>query len=310
MESLSLEPRARPHDAEPLLRVPPRTLMLATDLTARCDRALARAVMLAQGWEARLVAVHALEQSEDISRKVMDNPLAPAPRLKDMLYRATERMRQDIMPMASDGEAIAAPGKPLEVIARTAAARDCDFIVTGIGRDETLTRLGLRRTMERLVTRLGVPVLTVRGLVEAPYRNILVAADMSDASRRALQVTAALFPAQPLNVLHVYESPLPGGLAEGSREWEQYRQSATREMAGLVAGRRGTIAPSLNVLVRQGWPAEVIRQHVLNHDIDVVILGAHERGALADLIFGSTAADVLTALPCDILIVGRREKAG
>ena len=66
------------------------------------------------------------------------------------------------------------------------------------------------------MTRLGVPVLTVRGKAEAPYRNILVAADLSEASRRALQAAAALFPAQPLNVLHVYESPLPGGMAEAN----------------------------------------------------------------------------------------------
>jgi nucleotide-binding universal stress UspA family protein len=307
MGSLSLEPRARSQDAEPLLHAPPRTLLLATDLTARCDRALERALMLAQGWQSRLVAVHALEQSEETSRKVMDDPMSLAPRLKDMLHRACLRLQQDILPMADKGQAVAVPGKPIEAVTQAAESFNCDFIVTGIGRDEMLTRLGLRRTMEKLVTRLGVPVLTVRGLVKAPYKNILVAADLSDASRRALQTAASLFPAQPLNVLHVYESPLPGGLAEGSREWEQYRQSAMREMTNLVAGRRGAIAPSLNLLVRQGWPGEVIRQHVLNHDIDLVILGAHDRGALADLIFGSTAADVLGTLPCDILIVGRRE---
>lgn len=311
MESLSLEPRAHANDAgEAPLHLPPRTMLFATDLTARCDRALDRALLLAKEWESRLVAVHALEQSEGIAGRVMDAPTAPAPLLRDMLYRATEKMRQEISPLGADGEAVAAPGRPAEVIARLAEARACDFIVTGLGSDETLTRLGLRRTMDRLVSRLGLPVLTVRGKAEAPYRNILVAADLSDAARRALQAAASLFPSRPLNVLHVYEAPLPGGMAEGSREWEQYRQSAMREMAALVARRRGAVAPPLNLLVRQGWPGEAIRQHVINHDIDLVILGAHERGALADLIFGSTAADVLTTLPCDILIVGRREPAG
>ncbi len=37
----------------------------------------------------------------------------------------------------------------------------------------------------RLVARLGLPVLTVRGKAETPYRNILVATDLSDPSRRA-----------------------------------------------------------------------------------------------------------------------------
>ena len=42
----------------------PRSLLLATDLSCRCDRALDRAVMLASAWGARLQVLHVLEGDE------------------------------------------------------------------------------------------------------------------------------------------------------------------------------------------------------------------------------------------------------
>ncbi|MFN7236816.1 MAG: universal stress protein, partial [Brevundimonas sp.] len=41
----------------------PRTLLLATDLSSRCDRALDRAASLAARWDARLIVVNVIEAS-------------------------------------------------------------------------------------------------------------------------------------------------------------------------------------------------------------------------------------------------------
>src|SRR3546814_7254277 len=46
---------------------PPHSILLATDLSHRCDRALDRAVQLAQQWSARLLVVHAVEKEVDES---------------------------------------------------------------------------------------------------------------------------------------------------------------------------------------------------------------------------------------------------
>ena len=39
----------------------PRAVLLSTDLSCRCDRALDRAVLSAKGWQARLVALTVVE---------------------------------------------------------------------------------------------------------------------------------------------------------------------------------------------------------------------------------------------------------
>jgi nucleotide-binding universal stress UspA family protein len=44
---------------------PPKTILLATDLSSRCDRAMDRAAQLASLWGARLVVLNVLEHEYD-----------------------------------------------------------------------------------------------------------------------------------------------------------------------------------------------------------------------------------------------------
>jgi len=41
---------------------PPKKILLATDLSSRCDRALDRAAALAARWQSALVVLHVLEK--------------------------------------------------------------------------------------------------------------------------------------------------------------------------------------------------------------------------------------------------------
>ncbi len=291
---------------EPHIQTPPRAVLLATDLTARSDRALSRAQMLAKAWQSRLVAVNAVTQSDRMFSQVLDAPLpAAAP---DNLQDVRQRMRRDVLPGSGDSAIVVERGKPVEVISRTAKTQKCDLIVTGISRDETLMRIGLRRTIGQLVRRLGVPLLTVRENADAPYRNILVGLDMTQASRRALQTAAALFPDQSINVLHAYEPPLPGSMVEDAERRAEVRAAAMKACAEFIAFGMDPdgVQHPFKVFAESGWPSALIRRHVLDQGIDLVVLGTHDRSSFFDILFGSTAMDALASLPCDVLIVGRR----
>jgi nucleotide-binding universal stress UspA family protein len=291
---------------EPTIQVPPRTILLATDLTARSDRALARAQLLAKNWQSRLVAVHAVTQEDSASSRVLDEPLPQT--APDLLQEARERIRRDVMPAMVDSAIVVERGKPVEVISRTSKTQKCDLIVTGTGSDDTLSRMGLRRTRWPMVRRLGVPLLRVRQKADTPYRSILVGVDMTEASHRALQTASALFPEQSLNVLHAYEPPLPGSVIDDEQRREECRQAAMRECSQFISSGigAGQVQRSFKLFVGNGWPSTLIHQHVVDHDIDLVVLGAHDRGSIFDILFGSTAVEALNSLPCDVLIVGRR----
>ena len=47
---------------------PPQRIFMANDLSARCDRALARAAQLAQAWHGKLTVVHVVHAAEVAAR--------------------------------------------------------------------------------------------------------------------------------------------------------------------------------------------------------------------------------------------------
>ena len=47
---------------------PPQRIFMANDLSARCDRALARAAQLPQAWHGKLTVVHVVHAAEVAAR--------------------------------------------------------------------------------------------------------------------------------------------------------------------------------------------------------------------------------------------------
>ncbi len=78
----------------------PHHLLLATDFSARCDRAQDRAVQLALQWNARLTAVHALGATDVpndlLSRQGRPNAVERAKRLLEEEFAAIEGLRASV----------------------------------------------------------------------------------------------------------------------------------------------------------------------------------------------------------------------
>lgn len=287
---------------EPQPAYTPRTILLATDLSARCDRALDRAVRLAAQWGARLVALTVVEPA--------DNPafatLLPSWRQSTDPVRLAERqLRADMDDAESSATVLVEEGEPAETIARVAKAHGAELIVTGIARDEALGRFSLGTTVNRLLRRSTVPVLIVKGRPRHDYRNVVCATDFSDASRHALESTAKWFPGSRLVLFHAYEAPFSGLVSDDVNYRRQYRQVALRDSLEFLAGvdmtpeARSAITP----VVESGMPAELLREYVQEFGVDLVVLGAKGRSAALDLLIGNTANEILGRMACDALVV-------
>ena len=284
---------------------PPRKILLATDLSARCDRALDRAAALAETWKADLLAVHALEQPDDFYAAELERRLPSWRRPADAVDIARNQLRHDMMKAETNITAVVEKGEPADVILRTARERACDLIVTGIARDETLGRFGLGTTVDRLLRRSRVPLLIVKQRVRAPYSNIIVATDFSEPSRQALLAAVAFFPDRRLGIFHAYDAPMSGLASDPARYQDQYREIAIQDCAeflaetGIPEERRG----SFGFIADPGHPSWLIQQYVRDRHVDLVCLGTHGRSAVFDIFLGSTAKEILRALPCDVLVV-------
>lgn len=287
----------------PVPASPPRRILLATDLSGRCDRALDRAAQLAAQWEAKLVVVHALEwdrlASAEASRDV------PSWR-QDRGRRAAIAERQihdDLLDHQVPFEIVIEEGEPTDVVLQAARRLNCDMIVTGTARSETFGRLILGATVDRLVRRSPLPVLVVKARAHRPYARVMVATDFSDGSRLALQQAAALFPQSAMTLLHCYR-PISPGLTDRRAGDEAGRHLAADESvrfldgAGLAAERR----QKLEILIEPGYIESVVQAYAADKGLDLLVVGSQGRGGVAALLLGSTAEKLLASSPCDVLI--------
>lgn len=289
---------------------PPRKILLATDLSARCDRAMDRAAALAKEREAQLVAVHALEQPETFYRSDVEQRLPSWRRTHDPARIVLDQLRQDLFGAADDISAVVERGAAADVILAVAEKEGCDLVVTGLARDETLGRFGLGGTVDTVLRRSEIPVLIVKQRVRAPYRNIIVATDFSDASRAATETALAFFPEQDIPLFHAYHAPmarLTGNPAQYQQDYARIAETECAEFIERLAApeprRRG-----LRCIVEPGSPKELVSQFVRDMGVDLVVLGTQGRSALADALIGSTAKEIFSALPCDALVVRRRRR--
>ena len=57
------------------------------------------------------------------------------------------------------------------------------------------------------------------------------------------------------------------------------------------------------ILIKDGAPAEIIVQTAIEQDCDLVVMGTHGHGAIADVLIGSTAKWVIKQSPIPVLVI-------
>jgi nucleotide-binding universal stress UspA family protein len=281
----------------------PKKILLATDLSARCDRALDRAVSLAGQWQAELVVLHVMEERLDVSD--ITDRLPSWRRPADPVDAAYRRLLADLGDVAEKARVMIEQGDPVDTIVRVADSEGCDLIVTGLARDEPFGRFSLGRTVDRLLRCERLPLLIVKDRPRQPYRNIVVATDFSDSSRIALEAAAHIFPQQQLTLFHAYEAPLAGRMADSTLYRKEYRKSVERECEEFLRGV-GKPTPAWrapNVLLEHGPPTLLLHDYVQEKEVDLLVLGTHGRSAIFEIFIGSVAKAILDGLPCDALVI-------
>lgn len=278
----------------------PKKILLATDLGARSDRALDRAVMLAAEWRAELLVLHVLEEENAGA----GGPIPSWRRPPDPRSVAERRLVADLSSLGVLPVVLVESGDPGEVILLAAEAHGCDLIVTGLARDEPFGRFSPGATVDLLLRQSSVLLLIVKDRARGPYLDIVVAADFSDSARLAIETAAAIFPKRQLTVLHGYDAPLAGLVEDRETYRREYADVAAADYAKflqtvqLPAGREQPKA-----LIEWGESGQLLRGLAQDRGVDLVVLGTHGRGALFEAFIGSTARQILGQVPCDALVV-------
>lgn len=273
-------------------------ILLITDLSPRCDRAMDRAAALAGYHNVPLIALH-----------VIDTPWLAKLAKPDWrneqqarLDAATKQLRKDLSHAQVDVEVLVETGDAIEVIDKTAQSRHCSLIVCGTAREETLGRLVLGNTVEQLARRTTAPLLVVRVRPFAPYARVVVATDFSEGSRHALRAAHNLSPSAQITLYHAFEQ------VAGIYELDQ--PSVAEEIA-ILTKRAKTFGQStsglgdvdLPAIVEHGTPEHLLPAHAQANDIELVVMGTHGATGMVRTAMGSVAEKLLSSLRCDVLVV-------
>jgi len=172
---------------------------------------------------------------------------------------------------------------------------------------------GLRRLADWELVRLSpVPVLLVR--LPRPYHHptILTAVDPSHAFAKPAQLDVDLLSLSTLltkglrgklHAVHVYAPASVGDLARAAAAG-----LPVAETCALESKRRfdrlleGADIPQLRRHLIGGSPGEDIPKLAQRLRADIVVAGALSRAGLQRLLIGNTSEQLLTSLPCDLLV--------
>jgi nucleotide-binding universal stress UspA family protein len=277
-----------------------RKLLLATDLTPRDDRAFDRAVQIASSGGSELTMLY-----------VVNDELLPAPYVRQNIQDATDALHRQVEEAGLTPDlnvsVEVATGRPYKAIIATAQRDNADLIILGSPHGDSVMEAFLGTTVDHVVRYGPCPVLLVRSRPRKPYRDILVATDLSMPSRRALEFALRSFPEAKFSVVHASPSKAPDAASSGPDKRQSGDEQLVRDMVtacvAQLTGEKALQPGDVEVIVDHGAAADVVFQQVKRRNPQLVVVGSHGRTGASHVLLGSVAQKLLEVLPCDVLAV-------
>lgn len=278
-----------------------KNIVMATDLSARSDRALERAISIAQVHDADLTIVHVVD--DELPESLADAHESAA---RLTIQRDVDRL------VTGDGSRVSTKvvfGQAYVDILEISEKAEADLIVLGMHRENMLKDMFRGTTVERVIRVGNIPVLLVKDRVIAPYQRAMVGVDFSVYSRRAVEFAVKFVPEGQFYLVHAYDVPFKGFLygqdtrREVSKQQQaKFDQMIEGEMATFLSSLEGN-PPRLERIMKEGMARQVVDNQVTQLKPDLLVIGTHGRTGAAHAFLGSVAEDILKNPPCDVLVV-------
>jgi nucleotide-binding universal stress UspA family protein len=277
-------------------------ILLATDLSARCDRAFDRAVRLARLWNAHLTIASAIEPTSEQLIGPSFDPAGADATADGEVRGVVREIRHEADQAEVAADVIVRRGSSADVLVNILRERHYDLVVTGIARRMGFLRSVVGGTVDALLKEGIAPVLMVKDRVRADYRSAVAGVDFSAGSRAALICTSALFPKLRPIVLHTFR---PGykGIATGPADHHAMLQSARADCEQFIDEVVPGWSGQLLCIPQVGDPGEELCRQARRAASELIIVGSNERGTIAEFLFGSTGRELISGAPCDLMMV-------
>jgi nucleotide-binding universal stress UspA family protein len=139
------------------------------------------------------------------------------------------------------------------------------------------------------------------------FKNILLATDFSEVSRKAAPYAAAIASryGSKVYLVHVIppEARMPIPMEHLPAQLDRSRLDADRDMKTFLRGDLLNEIPH-KVLLERGPIWDRLSELIQQDEIDLLVVGTHGRGGLKKVILGSVAEELFRLASCPVLTVG------
>jgi len=289
-------------------------IMVPVDFSEHSTLAFGHARLIASAFGAELELVHVVEQV------VHSHPSfwSAEPALADELHRQSLRSAESLVAELAQAHQQELGGRvqPRVVsgslpgaLADHAAASGVQLIILSTHGRTGFARWLMGSVSERLLRVAPCSVLVVRGAGSgsaASVRRVLVAVDLSEHSRRALEVAARVAErlGASLEALHVWAVPFYADEGTGKAGLlDRLRETARAELDAFIDGAELPAGTTIERSVVSGSPTAAVCEHVASSHPDLLVLGTHGYGGVKRMVLGSVAEALARYAGCATLIV-------
>jgi nucleotide-binding universal stress UspA family protein len=289
-------------NAPPHLETTPihfKAILAATDFSEQATTALKIAAQAAHHFRSRLQVVHAvMPEFYMADTTVLSSELQKVDleRAQHELHEYTRRIPEV---RATLHEEIAVFGSPAEVIPAAMSAATIDLLVMGSHGRGATGKLVLGSVAELVIRNTHCPVLVAGPHCKPrllPLKSIVLATDLPAASLRAAQYATSLTRqfGGTLTVVHVlHEEAGEGAVSDANMR---------RELRELLP-KDPELKRHVHFQVRSGEAGQEIVRLAQRSKANLIVIGAHEHGTLADHAPWATLSHVIRESRCPVLAV-------
>lgn len=280
----------------------PAKILVATDFSPTCERALKHAAALAarSGAELHVVNVQVL-RSDLYGWQARPNMTEVNNIIEDA---AREQMQEFVE--GQGGKVVHKVMRDVQVapaIMRYAHEMGIDFIVMGTHARKGVSRLFLGSVATEVLRVADLPVLVIgpdHPVAEKGYHKVLVAVDLAEDSTTLLQQATALADMDnlQLRVVHVCESRsvTPYYATEIMDEQRKRAEIALKELLDDTA-----LPGKVESQVLVGLSEEQITASAEDFSAELIVMGSAGMSRMGRMLLGSTTDRVLRRAPCAVL---------
>ncbi|QTD55010.1 universal stress protein [Parasphingorhabdus cellanae] len=271
-----------------------QTIFLTTDLTARGDRPMDRAIQLSKARGAKLVVFHVLEKGRHDSAAV---------------DAAKAEIELDLASYDIEADILIERGDVVSEIIDNATTSNAAMIVTGVARIGRLGDLVMGTQLERIIHHSPLPVLIAKNRATTQYERLVAASDFSTPSAHAIEQGHKLFPKLQAHIINAFHVPFEGFLHSETATEEFRTEQHLLIMKFMEDLKLSSEARSnMTYSVEYGDTCSVVQQALKNRHSDLAVIGTHGTSGFRANMMGSMARALITYLPCDILAVRQPPK--